>query len=414
MHHQLFASLTADDALPRKGIVKKSKKKEEEEELLPSGGLPLRNAARLKAGYYPLPQREAERMKNFLIFGGQETAVVDPCAGTGAALRLITDGEKIIRHGIELDAYRADKSRNNLHHVIHGNAFDVQSAVESFSVLYTNPPYDHEIGENRNARMEYLFLEHTYRWLKPGGVLVLVIPGDRLGACAEILAIHFRDKVLYRLSEPESVRYKQIVVFGSRRTRREREQLKDGDASRAKARLLGLSRNYEELPVLPDSADRQFTVPPSGPAQLVFRGIPLDTVENLLAGSPAYRQANRILFAPEIRATGRPLTPLHGGHVDTIRHVVDFPCKSRRTRLLSSWLHFIVEMFQAICCTDRARSDVSVVAGERQQHHFVFSGGPLLPVAACPANANLFFERSVAFAEIDFNARSGSQVSGSA
>jgi hypothetical protein len=30
--------------------------------------------------------------------------------------------------------------------------------------------------------------------------------------------------------------------------------------------------------------------------------------------------------------------------------------------------------------------------------------GRLLWVAACPANANLFPERSVAFAEIDFNA----------
>ncbi|HUM06516.1 MAG TPA: hypothetical protein VLT90_13710, partial [Terriglobales bacterium] len=52
--------------------------------------------------------------------------------------------------------------------------------------------------------------------------------------------------------------------------------------------------------------------PPSGPAQLVYRGIPLDTVEDLLPASAAYRQAGRILFAPEVRATGRPLTPLHG------------------------------------------------------------------------------------------------------
>jgi hypothetical protein len=121
--------------------------------------------------------------------------------------------------------------------------------------------------------------------------------------------------VLYRLSEPESVGYKQIVVFGVRRTRREREQLKDSDASRAKAKLFGISQNYEGLPSLPDSAGRQFAVPPSGPARLVFRGIPLDTVEDLLVGSPAYRQANRALFAPAIHATGRPLTPLHGGHV---------------------------------------------------------------------------------------------------
>jgi hypothetical protein len=163
--------------------------------------------------------------------------------------------------------------------------------------------------------MEELFTEHTYRWLKPGGVLVLVIPGDRLGTCAEILAVHFRDKAIYRLSEPEAVRYKQVVLFGVRRTRREREQLRDGDVSRAKAKLLGIARGYDELPMLPELADRQFTVPPSGPAQLVYRGLPLDSVEDVLPGSAAYRQAARVLFAPEVRATGQPLTPLHKGHV---------------------------------------------------------------------------------------------------
>ncbi len=317
----------------------------------------MRGIARQKLGYYPLPQEEAGRIRRFLSFPVEVDVIniLDPCAGGGAALATITSGVKAVRHGIELDAFRAEEARLVLDHVIQGNCFDVHSAVESFSLLFENPPYDHEIGENRNARMEYLFLEHTYRWLKPGGVLVLVIPGDRLATCAEILAIHFRDKALYRLSEPESVRYKQIVVFGVRRTRREREQLKDWDASRAKAKLLGISRNYEELAALPDRADRQFAVPPSGPAQLVFRGIPLDTAEDLLAGSPAYRQANRILFTPEIRATGRPLTPLHGGHVDTIRHVADLSCKSRRIRLLSSWLHFIVEMFPAICCMERSK-----------------------------------------------------------
>ena len=178
--------------------------------------------------------------------------------------------------------------------------------------------------------------------------------------------------------------------------------------------LADLTRRYEQIPALPDVPDRVYAVPPSSPAKLEYRGLPLDAIEDLLDTSSAWRQAQRITHAPKTEFCGRPLTPLHKGHVDTVRHVADFSCKSRRIRLLSSWLHFIVEMFPAICCTERARSDVSVVAGERRQHHFVSSGGPLLPVAACPANANLFFERSVAFAEIDFNARSGSQVPGSA
>jgi hypothetical protein len=53
----------------------------------------------------------------------------------------------------------------------------------------------------------------------------------------------------------------------------------------------------------------------SGPAQLVYRGLPLDEIEDVLPQSAAYRQAGRILFAEPVSATGRPLTPLHAGHV---------------------------------------------------------------------------------------------------
>ena len=275
----------------------------------------MRSIGRQKLGYFPLARAEAERIRQFLVFSSEDTSVLDPCAGTGAALACITSGANSLRCAVELDAYRAEEAGKTVNQAIQGNCFDVQCAVESFSLLFVNPPYDHEISESRNARMERLFLEHTYRWLKPAGVLVLVIPGNRLSECVDILAVHFREKAIYRLRELESIRYNQIVLFGVRRTRREREQLRDWDVQRAKTKLMGFARNYDELPVLPDQADRQFAIPPSGPAQLVHRGVPLDALEDVLPTSVAYRQAGRILFAPEIRATGRPLTPLHGGHV---------------------------------------------------------------------------------------------------
>lgn len=308
----------------------------------------MRTIAREKLGYFPLNIREAERIRRFLVFSQEETSVLDPCAGTGAAVACITSAAPAVRHAIELDAFRAEEAGKTAGHVIQGNCFDVHCPVESFSLLFLNPPYDHEISEGRNARMEQIFLEYTYRWLKPGGVLVLVIPGNRLSECADILAVHFRDKALYRLSEPESIRYNQIAVFGVRRTRREREQLKDWDVQRAKSKLLGFARNANALPALPDAADRQFVVPPSGQVQLVYRGLPLDTIEDLLPASAAHRQAGRIVFAPEVRAAGRPLTPLHGGHVGPIRNIADFPCKPLKKRLLSRWRHSIGKMFYRI------------------------------------------------------------------
>ena len=44
-------------------------------------------------------------------------------------------------------------------------------------------------------------------------------------------------------------------------------------------------------------------------------GIPLDEVEDLLLESAAYRQAGRVLLPKLNDVKGRPLTPLHGGHV---------------------------------------------------------------------------------------------------
>jgi len=58
-----------------------------------------------------------------------------------------------------------------------------------------------------------------------------------------------------------------------------------------------------------------YDVPESGPAKLEYRGLPLDEIEDLLPRSSAYRQAARILFPQPAPFKGRPLTPLHGGHV---------------------------------------------------------------------------------------------------
>src|SRR4051794_1169728 len=85
--------------------------------------------------------------------------------------------------------------------------------VESFSLAFLNPPYDWTIGEGRNERLERVFLAHAYRWLKAGGVLVLVVPVQHVCDCGEILASRFKDTRIFRLTDPEAVRYRQVVSW---------------------------------------------------------------------------------------------------------------------------------------------------------------------------------------------------------
>lgn len=220
------------------------------------------------------------------------------------------------RYGIELDAHRAREARGRIGQVIYGDCFDVECRAESCSLIYLNPPYDIATNaDDPSERLEALFLQHTYRWLKPGGIMILVIPVAQLAVCGNRLSVQFRDTEVRRLSEPESARYKQIVLFGVRRTRRERERLSDSEISRARIEYGRKARDYESLTVLTDQAGRVYAVPEAGPVDLIHRGLPLDAIEDLLPKSAAYRQAHRILFAPELREVGRPLTPLHQGHV---------------------------------------------------------------------------------------------------
>ena len=275
----------------------------------------MRLAGRERLGFYPLPIPEAERIRRFLRFPDQHCSVLDPCIGDGVAFAEITSDKRVSRYGVELDAGRAEQARGRVIEVIHGNCFDVQCPVESFSLVYLNPPYDFEIGEEKSQRMEKLFLEHTYRWLKLGGILVLVVPARRIADCAVLLSIHFRDIRVYRLIERECVRYQQVVVIGVRRTRQERDRLRDSEIIRVQLWLGSLERELQGLPPLRTEPDHIYAAPPGAPVRLVHRGLPLDQIEDLLPRSSAYRQASAVLFAQRTDVSGRPLTPLHGGHV---------------------------------------------------------------------------------------------------
>jgi len=271
--------------------------------------------ARMRLGYYPLDEIEAHRIARFLRCPAPASAL-DPCAGTGAALKTIAPGAELRRYGIELDAYRAAEAKQALDEVMQGDAFNAKAPVESFSLLYLNPPYDFEIGEGRNQRMERLFLDEFYRWLKPGGVILMVVPSDRLHSdCRTVLSTHFKDKAIYRLTEPAAVRYKRAVLFGVRRSHAERSRLTGHSVSQANWKLHELTRRYEDIPPLPDVPDRIYTVPPSGPVRIEYRGLPLDQIEDLLEKSPAWLQAQRVTHALRRQFVGRPLTPLHAGHV---------------------------------------------------------------------------------------------------
>lgn len=196
---------------------------------------------------------------------------------------MVTSGALVRRYGIELDAEGARIAGASGIETIQGNTFDAIPKPESFSLLCLNPPYNSEIGSVANRRMEAVFLEHTYRWLLMGGVLVLVIPSERLHDCAGILSSHFTALNVFRMTDSESVQYRQIAILGVR------HDVRGATLEKNKRQLqnIGLYGSFQKVPELEPGICQPYSVPGWGEALLTYRGLPYDLLEDLLPHSPA-------------------------------------------------------------------------------------------------------------------------------
>ena len=83
--------------------------------------------------------------------------------------------------------------------------------------------------------MEYLFLDHTFRWLVEDGVLLMVVPQERLDSAIPLLAGNFTDLRIFRLTDPEAERFDQVVLFGVRK------RIRGEHYDRNRALLIGLT-----------------------------------------------------------------------------------------------------------------------------------------------------------------------------
>src|ERR1700751_4616412 len=61
-----------------------------------------RLAAKIRCNYYPLPDGEADLIRSCMVFPEQKLSVLDPCAGEGRAMAMITASSKAVTYGIEL------------------------------------------------------------------------------------------------------------------------------------------------------------------------------------------------------------------------------------------------------------------------------------------------------------------------
>jgi hypothetical protein len=158
-----------------------------------------------------------------------------------------------------------------------------------------------------NKRMVYLFLEHTFRWLVEGGILLMVVSQERLDSATPLLAGNFTDLRIFRLTDPEAEQFDQVALFGVRK------RMRGEHYDRNRALLVEMVWRHQMRALA--GTETPYRVPPSIAAPLVYRGLPLDQIEDLVLTSSTWKQVAPFLLPREEVQNGRPITPLHAGHV---------------------------------------------------------------------------------------------------
>lgn len=151
-----------------------------------------------------------------MLWSDYATHIVDPCAGEGRALATISGAiPRSTAWAIEAEKTRAISIRKSFPNirVQRGDFFNL-NFTGSASLLWLNPPYDHD---PETGRLEERFLRDALRLLVNKGVLAFVVPYYALAASIETLTRNFHDLRCYRFPDEEWDAYKQVVLFGSRK-----------------------------------------------------------------------------------------------------------------------------------------------------------------------------------------------------
>jgi len=176
-------------------------------------------------GFYPAPEKAIAHAASFLRPPvGKPFAILDPCAGQGAAIRQL--GQRLgcpeaDTFAIELDDHRAEVLRAALpdaHVLAPASFFGCRATYGCFSFIWLNPPFDDGYGGHR---VEGDFLRTATDWLTLGGVLALVCPegvvGEYSDVCRHITTCYENCTIV---PFPEDARsFNEVVVLGHKRIR---------------------------------------------------------------------------------------------------------------------------------------------------------------------------------------------------
>ena len=279
----------------------------------------MRLAAQAKGGFYPTPDRVVDLIAELIhtptgyYHRDRDTLrILDPCCGAGEALAQLAErldrpnAMSIETYGVELHRDRAEDAARRLDRALAADLFATSIANGAFGLLYLNPPYD---WDQKDKRVEHAFLTHCTRYLADGGLLINIVPRQRLAVSARYLSTHYGRMRCWAFPDPEREVFDQVVLFGYRKT---------DPVPEAHAEKRVLEWSFGESETLRSHPYPEFSPPTTLSGDILFATRTVDPVaaaaEARRTGLWASTEITDTLWPARDNRT-RPLMPLRRGHM---------------------------------------------------------------------------------------------------
>ena len=279
----------------------------------------MRLAAQAKGGFYPTPDRVVDLITDLVRTpsGYYYREQGDPAhprpllRGRGGALPA-GRGPQPVQRRPHRDLRRRAAPRAGgggraaADRTLASDLFATSIANGAFGLLLLNPPYDFD---SEDKRTEHAFLMQTTRYLAEDGLLVFIVPRQRLAVSARYLSTHYGLMRCWAFPQPEREAFDQVVLFGHRKA----DPVPD---AAAESMVLEWARGEPET--LRSQPYPEFTPATTPIGDILFATRTVDPVaaatEARRTGLWANTEITDTLW-PATDTRTRPLMPLRRGHM---------------------------------------------------------------------------------------------------
>ena len=174
-----------------------------------------RNASKQIMGYLKIDEKHHAAITSLVASATPTHRLLDPFAGEGEFLDVAARAWNVTPYANELDGARAEQciARFGPKQAVRCDAERLLASNSAFSLLWCNPPYDHDSTAAGNKRVEFRYLRHSWKWLQDGGLALWVVYLHHLTEDAAVFLSKYSRRVdVWALPGKHLGAYDQIVV----------------------------------------------------------------------------------------------------------------------------------------------------------------------------------------------------------